>query len=70
MDFRRLPFSKILKDRKIFSVFDEEFQKGMWLDVAALVGSDSCIDDAYKDGTIPEATLDQIVARLKELEQE
>lgn len=42
----------------------------MWLDVAALVGSESSIDDAYKDGTIPEKTLDHIVARLEEFEQD
>ena len=67
MEFRQLPFSKMLQDREIFAIFDEEFQKGTWLDVAALVGSESCIDDAYKDGTIPENTLDAIVARLEEL---
>lgn len=70
MELRRLPFSQILQDRKIFTIFDEEFQKGMWLDVAALVGSESSIDDAYKDGTIPEKTLDHIVARLEEFEQD
>lgn len=70
MELRRIPFSQMLQNRKIFSIFDEEFQKGTWLDVVALVGSESCIDDAYKDGTIPKATLDNIVARLEKLELE
>lgn len=69
MKFRQLPFSQMLRSREIFSIFDEEFQKGTWLDVAALVGSESCIDDAYKDGTIPKDTLDDIVARLEQLGQ-
>lgn len=66
MEFRQLSFSELLQDRAAFQVFHEEFQKGTWLDVAALVGSESCIDDAYKDGTIPEAVLDAIVARLEQ----
>lgn len=66
---RQLPFSELLKDREIFAIFDEEFQKGTWLDVAALVGSDSCIDASYKDETIPKVTLDHIVARLEKLQE-
>lgn len=54
----------------MFHIFDEEFQKDTWLDVAALVGSESCIDAAYKDGTIPKTTLDSIVARMEQLEQD
>ena len=30
MDYREYPLSELLKNRKIFAVFDEEFQKGTW----------------------------------------
>ena len=69
MEFRQLPFSKLLQDRATFAVFHQEFQKGTWLDVAALVGSESCIDDAYKEGTIPEDVLDAIVVRLEQMNE-
>ena len=67
MEFRKIPFSELLQDRAVFDVFHEEFQKGTWLDVAALVGSESTIDDAYKHDTIPADVLDAIVARLEEM---
>lgn len=64
MDYREYPLSQLLKNRKIFAVFDEEFQKGTWLDAAALLGSDSTINQLYRDGTVPRDTLDSIVTRL------
>ena len=64
MDYREYPLSELLKNRKIFAVFDEEFQKGTWLDVTALLGSDSSINQLYHDGTVPRETLDRIVERL------
>ncbi len=64
MDFREYPLSQLLQNRKIFDVFDEEFQKGTWLDVTALLGSDSTINQLYHDGTVPSETLDSIVIRL------
>lgn len=67
MEFRQIPFSELLQDRAAFDVFHEEFQKGTWLDVAALVGSESTIDDAYKHDTIPADVLDAIVTRLEEM---
>lgn len=67
MEFRQIPFSELLQDRAAFDVFHEEFQKGTWLDVAALVGSESTIDDAYKHDTIPADVLDAIMARLEEM---
>lgn len=66
---RQLPFSQILKNRIIFDIFDQEFQKGIWLDLSALLGSDCCIDDCYRDGTIPNEILDGIVKKLEALEQ-
>ena len=53
MDFKKLPFSQMLQDRKVFGIFDDVFQQGTWLDVSALLASESCIEDAYADGTIP-----------------
>ena len=45
-------------------VFDEEFQKGTWLDATALIGSECTINQLYRDGTVPRETLDKIVERL------
>lgn len=67
MDFRNIPFSELLQDREVFGIFDEIFQKGTWLDVSALVASDSTIESSYKDGTIPESSLDEIVEKLNEI---
>ncbi len=64
MNYRNCPLSELLQNREIFSVFDEEFQKDTWLDVTALLGSESTIDQLYGDGTVPAETLDRIVARL------
>ena len=64
MDYREYPLSELLQNRKIFAVFDEEFQKGTWLDATALLGSDSTINQLYRDGTVPRDTLDSIVTRL------
>ncbi len=65
---RRQPFSRILRERAIFEIFDQEFQKETWLDISGIVGSDSCVDDCYRDGTIPAAVLDRIVKRLEGME--
>ncbi len=68
MDYRKVPFSQLLQQREIFSIFDEEFQKGStWLDVAAIVRSESTIEDVYRDGTVPSETLDAIVKRIENL---
>jgi len=64
MNYRNYPLSELLKNREIFAIFDEEFQKGTWLDVTALLGSESTINQLYGDGTVPAETLDRIVARL------
>ncbi len=64
MDYREYPLSQLLQNRKIFAVFDEEFQKDTWLDATALLGSESTISSLYKDGTVPKETLDRIVDRL------
>ena len=65
MDFKKLPFSQMLQDRRVFGIFDDVFQQGTWLNVSA---SESCIEDAYADGTIPSETLDLIVERLEDLQ--
>ncbi len=64
MDYREYPLSQLLQNRKIFAVFDEEFQKDTWLDVTALLGSDSTINQLYRDSIVPSETLDRIVTRL------
>lgn len=65
MEFRRIPLSSLLQDRRIFAIFDDEFQKSSWLNIAALLGSDCNIDDLYRDKTLPRQTLDAIVERLE-----
>lgn len=64
MSYRDYPLSELLKNRDVFKVFDEEFQKDTWLDVTALLGSESTINQLYGDRTVPDETLDRIVARL------
>ena len=64
MNYKDYPLSELLQNREIFAIFDEEFQRGTWLDVTALLGSDSTINQLYGDGTVPVETLDRIVARL------
>ena len=65
MDISKEPLSVILQDRDIFSVFDEEFQKATWLDVTALLSSESTLTDLYNDDTVPADVLDEIVNRIK-----
>ena len=66
MDYKNIPLSEILRDRDIFVIFDEEFQKDTWLDVTALQGSDSTIEDLYSDKTVPESVLERIEKRIEE----
>lgn len=66
MDYKNIPLSEILRDRDIFVIFDEEFQKDTWLDVTALQGSDSTIEDLYSDKTVPEKVLERIEKRIEE----
>jgi hypothetical protein len=63
-DFRNKPLSELLQDRSIFHIFDEEFQKAGWLDVTALLNSESRIEDLYEDKTVPADVLDRIVERI------
>ena len=64
MDILDRPLAEILVDRKIFSIFDEEFRKAGWLDVTALLKSESSLNDLYRDGTVPEAVLDRIKEQI------
>ena len=66
MDYKNIPLSEILRDRDIFVIFDEEFQKDTWLDVTALQGSESTIEDLYSDKTVPENVLERIEKRIEE----
>ncbi|MDD6351707.1 MAG: hypothetical protein PUG16_04835 [Lachnospiraceae bacterium] len=66
-DFRNKPLSELLQDRSIFHIFDEEFQKAGWLDVTALLNSESRIEDLYEDKTVPADVLDRIVERVSAL---
>lgn len=69
MNFQDLPLSQILSDRRVFGIFDEEFQNSnTWLDVSALVQSESTIQDLYNDQTVPHDILDIIVARLHDFQ--
>ena len=64
MDILDRPLAEILADRKIFNIFDEEFRRAGWLDVTALLKSESSLNDLYKDGTVPEAVLDRIKEKI------
>ncbi|MCF0130569.1 MAG: hypothetical protein HUJ71_02515 [Pseudobutyrivibrio sp.] len=68
MSLQEYPLSQLLQNRTIFAIFDEEFAKDTWLDVTALLRSDSTIKALYSDGTVPHATLDRVVARLAALD--
>ena len=65
MDFKQQPLSALLQDRDIFAVFDEEFHRATWLDVTALLSSESTLLDLYADGTVPKSVLDEIVKRIE-----
>ena len=65
MNYRDTPLTELLQDRRIFSIFDEEFRKGTWLDVTALLGSESTLGGLYDDGTVPAEVLDSILKRLR-----
>ena len=66
MDIKQQPLSVLLQDRDIFAVFDEEFGRATWLDVTALLSSESTLLDLYADGTVPAEVLDEIVKRIEE----
>ncbi|MDD6667000.1 MAG: hypothetical protein PUE58_03365 [Lachnospiraceae bacterium] len=66
-DFRNKPLSELLQDRSIFHIFDEEFQKAGWLDVTALLNSESRIEDLYEDKIVPADVLDRIVEKVSAL---
>ncbi len=65
MDIMQQPLSVLLQNRDIFAVFDEEFHKATWLDVTALLSSESTMSDLYTDGIVPTAVLDEIVKRIE-----
>ncbi len=65
MDYKDIPLTKLLKDRRIFAIFDEEFHKGTWLDATALLGSESTLGGLYDDGIVPSDVLDNIIKRLR-----
>lgn len=54
----------LLSNREVFQIFDEEFSGAIWLDVTALLKSESTLADLYKDNTVPKEVLDRIVTRL------
>ncbi len=64
MDYKKVPLSELLSDRRIFNIFDEEFRKAKWLDVTALLGSESTLGGLYSDGIVPADVLDSIIKRL------
>lgn len=64
MDILDRPLAEILVDRQIFNIFDEEFRNAGWLDVTALLKSESSLNDLYRDGTVPEAVLDRIKEKI------
>ncbi|MDD6381250.1 MAG: hypothetical protein PUG04_06160 [Lachnospiraceae bacterium] len=67
MQYEDIPLKNLLSDRQVFGIFDEEFRNGGWLDVTALLDSESSFEDLYHDGTVPEKVLDRIKKRLTDL---
>ena len=67
LDYDNIPLSKLLRERDIFDIFDEEFRSEGWLDVTALIGSDSSLKDLESDQTVPATVLERIRARLNAL---
>ena len=68
MDLKNTPLSELLQNREIYAVFDKEFQKATWLDLTALLRSESSIKDLYTDTIVPHDVLDNIVKRLRFLD--
>ena len=66
MDYKQQPLSELLQNRAIFAIFDEEFQRATWLDVTALLSSESTLLDLYTDGIVSADVLDKIVKRIEE----
>lgn len=68
MGFDEMPLSQLLQNRDVFKIFEDEFAKGStWLDVTALLDSDSTLQDLAADHTIPQETLEAIVRRIDEM---
>lgn len=67
MQYEDIPLKDLLSDRQVFGIFDEEFRDGGWLDVTALLDSESSFSDLYRDGTVPVTVLDRIKDRLADL---
>ncbi len=67
MDYKNTPLSQLLRDREMFAIFDDEVQKATWLDVTALLSSDSTVMDLYADGTVPKEVLDAIDKRMPKI---
>lgn len=65
MDYKNLPLSQILREREIYIIFDEEFQKATWLELSALQNSDSTMEDLYSDNIVPHEVLDRIDERIQ-----
>ena len=65
--YEDIPLSQLLKERQIFEIFDDEFRNEGWLDVTALIGSESSIKDLEADQTIPATVLERIKTRLAAL---
>lgn len=65
MDYMQQPLSVLLQNREIFAIFDEEFARATWLDVTALLSSESTLSDLYTDGIVPDGVLDEIVKRIE-----
>ncbi len=64
-----MPLSVLLRQRDTYAVFDEEFRKGRWLDLTALLESEGTIRDLYQDGLVPAQVLDAITERLDQLDE-
>lgn len=66
MQITQISLSELLKNRDIFEIFDEEFHNATWLDASALIGSESTLEDLYRDNIVPGRVLDNIVRTLME----
>jgi len=69
MKLQEMSLAELLSNREIFAIFDEEFHRGSWLDVTALLKSEGNLEDLYRDGSVPSEVLDRIKERLSDLEK-
>lgn len=68
MNIYEIPLNKLLKNQKVYQVFYESFRKDPWLDLTALVDSETTINGLYEDGIVPSNVMNSIMDDLKSIQ--